>query len=175
MPCGCKNTRCLLLYCECFAAMVLCSMACHCQECENTQNSKSRVEASRKRRKRRSSGCNCIKSRCLKKYCECYAAGRGCEDNCNCIGCKNPPGQRPDASPRTKRTKRVESVRTPVKALTSTDVSVEVKASSGTHMGNLPPWTKGDLDACPPFEHGEIWLSEIFIMDERGLGCLPAL
>ncbi|KAL0327547.1 UNVERIFIED_CONTAM: protein tesmin/TSO1-like CXC 5 [Sesamum angustifolium] len=32
--------------------------------------------------------CNCKNSRCLKLYCECFAAGSYC-DNCNCINCHN--------------------------------------------------------------------------------------
>ncbi|KAH7387057.1 hypothetical protein KP509_16G002900 [Ceratopteris richardii] len=34
-------------------------------------------------------GCNCKKSQCLKKYCECYQAGVGCADGCRCEGCRN--------------------------------------------------------------------------------------
>lgn len=32
--------------------------------------------------------CNCKKSRCLKLYCQCFAAGQMC-DQCNCNECKN--------------------------------------------------------------------------------------
>ena len=32
--------------------------------------------------------CNCKKSGCLKKYCECYKEGRACQ-GCNCTGCEN--------------------------------------------------------------------------------------
>lgn len=32
--------------------------------------------------------CNCKKSRCLKLYCDCFAAGVPCSD-CNCEVCEN--------------------------------------------------------------------------------------
>lgn len=34
-------------------------------------------------------GCNCRKSSCMKKYCECYQAGIPCTDLCKCFDCKN--------------------------------------------------------------------------------------
>ena len=33
--------------------------------------------------------CTCKKSRCRKKYCECFAAGIACGSMCQCIGCCN--------------------------------------------------------------------------------------
>ena len=32
--------------------------------------------------------CNCIKTKCMKKYCECFANNKFCK-NCVCIDCKN--------------------------------------------------------------------------------------
>lgn len=34
-------------------------------------------------------GCNCSKSYCVKKYCECYSNGKKCTEKCKCISCKN--------------------------------------------------------------------------------------
>lgn len=34
-PCNCKKSRCLKLYCECFAAELFCD-SCNCTDCQNT-------------------------------------------------------------------------------------------------------------------------------------------
>ena len=38
-------------------------------------------------------GCNCKKSKCLKKYCICFSAGIKCDNNkCKCTDCLNGEG-----------------------------------------------------------------------------------
>ena len=34
-------------------------------------------------------GCTCRNTKCLKKYCMCYARGDACGDDCACINCEN--------------------------------------------------------------------------------------
>ncbi|KAL4487048.1 hypothetical protein ABPG72_001500 [Tetrahymena utriculariae] len=34
-------------------------------------------------------GCNCKKSKCKKKYCECYMIGKKCSSLCQCVNCSN--------------------------------------------------------------------------------------
>ncbi|XP_038704263.1 protein tesmin/TSO1-like CXC 3 isoform X2 [Tripterygium wilfordii] len=124
--CNCKKSKCLKLYCECFAAGVYCIEPCSCQECFNKPIHEDTVLATRKQIESRNPlafapkvirsseyipeigddsnktpasarhkrGCNCKKSNCLKKYCECYQGGVGCSINCRCEGCKNTFGQK---------------------------------------------------------------------------------
>lgn len=42
--------------------------------------------------------CTCRKSKCLKKYCVCYKAGRACGAECRCQGCTNSYGKRPPST-----------------------------------------------------------------------------
>ncbi|KAL0044548.1 hypothetical protein WJX82_000363 [Trebouxia sp. C0006] len=102
--CTCKKSRCLKLYCECFAAGVFCDN-CLCTSCCNTLEATSLVQEAKKNiikarpsafdpkvidaTQQHSKGCNCRKSRCLKKYCECFQAGVLCTEACRCLDCHN--------------------------------------------------------------------------------------
>ncbi|TVU20650.1 hypothetical protein EJB05_36867, partial [Eragrostis curvula] len=122
--CACKKSKCLKLYCPCFAGGGYCSEKCGCQPCFNKEAFAESVQNTRKvllsRQKRMSlkhnrkseanaeamedahhsssstpprRGCNCKKSSCLKKYCDCYQEGTGCSLFCRCEDCQNPFGK----------------------------------------------------------------------------------
>jgi len=100
--CSCKKSKCLKLYCECFASGTSCQ-GCNCQNCHNTEDNKEDIlkvkqvlkEKNPLALKRHSPEkpqqvtCNCSKSGCIKKYCECFKSGGKCGTGCNCTECKN--------------------------------------------------------------------------------------
>lgn len=102
--CNCKKSKCLKLYCECFAFGQYC-VGCKCIECRNTSDHiNERKDAIIRIRKknplgfvRRSPdnsqnqlvGCNCKKSECQRNYCSCYRNGLQCTNLCKCTQCKN--------------------------------------------------------------------------------------
>lgn len=113
--CRCGRTRCLKQYCQCFRADTRCSKDCVCDNCYNDgKHEKERAQAIRNIRVNHPAafkgtrlelegslvrlpegtvktvrGCRCKRSRCQKKYCECFGASLKCNANCLCENCRN--------------------------------------------------------------------------------------
>ncbi|KAL9186214.1 hypothetical protein ACHAXT_005452 [Thalassiosira profunda] len=101
MPCNCKKSKCLKLYCDCFNKERYCA-GCACVGCRNTpvydaQRDRAIADLLEKNPDafKRHSGtgieCKCTRTACLKKYCECFAAGQYCGVACKCRDCENLP------------------------------------------------------------------------------------
>ena len=97
LGCTCKKTFCLKMYCECFSQGKKCLEDCACLNCKNVEGFEEVIENAKMGVKEGGSRscklsekrCNCKKSQCLKRYCECFNAGVGCGEGCKCEGCLN--------------------------------------------------------------------------------------
>lgn len=104
--CNCRKSKCLKLYCDCFAMKRQCGLWCRCDDCHNTGDYKHEdlrqrsVSLALVRNKTAfktpvsaltgsASGCRCKRSRCQKNYCECFQAGVPCSSLCKCDDCEN--------------------------------------------------------------------------------------
>eukprot|EP00658_Telonema_sp_P-2_P008334 TRINITY_DN13133_c0_g1_i4.p1 TRINITY_DN13133_c0_g1~~TRINITY_DN13133_c0_g1_i4.p1 ORF type:complete len:357 (-),score=87.54 TRINITY_DN13133_c0_g1_i4:156-1226(-) len=104
--CRCRKSKCLKLYCECYASGEVCTDLCKCLACENTEHHRAnRAEAKAalearadkasedSRQDATNTGrCNCRRSGCRKKYCECFNACIECTSACKCVDCFNKGG-----------------------------------------------------------------------------------
>ena len=100
--CKCSKIGCLKLYCECFANGLTCTDRCSCTCCRNTTGHEHQILNAKMLANYRHPGvfkgvpvyvptrkCTCKKSKCNKKYCECYSAGVKCTQFCECKDCHN--------------------------------------------------------------------------------------
>jgi hypothetical protein len=113
--CRCGRTKCLKQYCQCFRTDLRCGSWCVCTDCHNDgRHEVERIDAIRKIRMNNATafkgtdleiedqevrtprgslkmirGCRCKRSKCKKKYCECFGAGLVCTTNCVCVDCEN--------------------------------------------------------------------------------------
>ncbi|CAH8261459.1 unnamed protein product [Arabidopsis lyrata] len=178
--CNCKKSKCLKLYCECFAAGVYCIEPCSCIDCFNKPIHEETVLATRKQIESRNPlafapkvirsadsimeagddasktpasarhkrGCNCKKSNCLKKYCECYQGGVGCSVNCRCEGCKNVFGRKEGSLLVIMESKLEEDQEAYEKRLAKIQHNIEVSKEVEQNPSSDQPSTP-----LPPYRH----------------------
>jgi hypothetical protein len=124
--CSCPRSRCIKLYCECFQEGRMCSGSCSCKKCKNTAEESgpnglrtkaiNGILARNPRAFSKDSTnisiatvkppqdellCRCVKSQCLKLYCDCFQSGQTCGQFCMCVNCANTPAE---SGPHGRRT-----------------------------------------------------------------------
>ena len=77
--------------------------------------------------------CNCKKSRCLKLYCECFAARKMCVEDCKCLDCANnlTHSKQRDEAIKQVLERRPDAFHTKVFVATSTTAAAVTKSSTG--------------------------------------------
>lgn len=126
--CTCTKTGCLKKYCACYANGKFCE-GCDCKNCCNTKdnennillnNNQSDTDSHISNENNNSINhvhgvliCNCTKSNCTKKYCECYKQGKECGPLCRCVNCVNKEGKQNLVVPQV--TNRKENTNSSVK------------------------------------------------------------
>lgn len=105
--CTCSKTGCRKKYCACFSRGKLCD-GCECKNCQNCiqyQNNQSPIIQKQNNENDSDNKefgnnediispnnkrviCNCTKSNCMKKYCECFKQGFICNSLFHCLVCK---------------------------------------------------------------------------------------
>ena len=91
--CTCTKSQCKKKYCVCFSSGNYCQN-CECQGCLNIQgnsNNSSIIQNGKNIQPNNKPQicCNCTKSKCNKKYCECFKLKQKCNIQCRCFGCEN--------------------------------------------------------------------------------------
>lgn len=148
LHCNCERSKCLRLYCRCFQARKACGPLCKCNDCENLEENKSVVEFRATELRARNPkafaarvspaksgslintvGCNCRKTGCQKKYCECFNSGIRCNQLCKCQNCRN----------EKVSIEEIDQVNCPKKKIRKEEVSSITETRDRTHRIHIIP------------------------------------
>lgn len=164
--CSCKASRCLKLYCLCFAHSGYCSDGCSCKNCHNTMKTPQAVREARDAVLTRdprafdpkvrlsvqtltgtssasdihAKGCNCRKG-CSKKYCVCRELRVECGPRCTCSGPKGCLNRKKETFSHKEALSSLNSL-TPAASSASTIQGTPLKTSmfsSGEGQGTSGP------------------------------------